>query len=208
MAVPGGAQPAATGQIPQGGGAQPQGANPLQPTYAPNAPQGQATLSNINLSPQSQIAQILKGFAPVQRQATSALNNNLAASGIVGGGGQGAQQLLQGQLSASIAPTLANAIQTAKSQQLQQGLGNAGLATGMTTTNLGNLMQGNEFNANAANSAGSQLAQLLQSAWGTQAGGLAGILGQGLSGSSGLAGQEAQNFDVPGNSNIWAMLGL
>jgi hypothetical protein len=192
----------------QPGGAQPQGYNPLQPTYAPNAPQGQATLSNINLSPQQQLAQIMKGFMPVQRQATSALNNNLAASGIVGGGGQGAQQLLQGQLSASIAPTLANAIQTAKGQQLQQGLGNAGLATGMTDTNLQNLMQGNEFNASAANNAGSQLAQLLQSAWGTQAGGLAGILGQGLGAGGQLGSNESNNFGVQPNNNIWAMLGL
>jgi hypothetical protein len=182
------AQPAQAQPAGQAGG---QGYNPLQPTYAPT------TLSNVNLSPHEQLAQIMKGFMPVQRQATSALNNNLAASGIVGQGGQGAQQLLQGQLSASIAPTLANAIQTAKGQQLQQSQGNAGLATNV-----------NEFNAGSANSAGSLLAQLLQGGWNTQAGGLAGILGSAQAGGNQLASNESNNFDVPGNNNIWGMLGL
>jgi hypothetical protein len=173
--------------------AQPAGGqpNPLQPTYAPT------TLSNVNLSPHEQLAQIMKGFMPVQRQATSALNNTLAASGIVGQGGQGAQQLLQGQLASSIAPTLANAIQGAKGMQLQQSQGNAGLATNV-----------NEFNAGSANNAGSLLAQLLQGGWNTQAGGLAGILGSAQAGGNQLASNESNNFGVQPNNNIWAMLGL
>ena len=199
------AQPG-TQQMQPGGGQQ--GYNPLQPTYAPAPPQGQATLSNINLSPQQTIAQIMKGFMPAQRQATSSLNNTLASSGIVGGGAQGAQNLLQGQLSASLAPTLANAIQGSQGMQLQQGLGNAGMSNQMTSQNLQDWMQTNLFNAGASNQAGSQLAQLLQGGWNTQAGGLASILGTGLGNSGQLAGQEAQNFPVYPNTSIWGLLGL
>ena len=86
--------------------------NPLQPSYLPKTPLGQATTGQattgraatlspqqINaLGPQATIQQILAGFQPQARQATGALNNTLAAGGIVGGGAQGAQQDLQGQL--------------------------------------------------------------------------------------------------------------
>lgn len=184
------------------------GYNPLQPTYTPNPPQGQATLSNVNVSPQSSIQQILAGFMPAQRQAMSQLNNQLAAGGIVGGGAQGAGNLLQGQLAASLGPTLANAIQSAQGMSLQQGLGNAGFSNAMTSQNLQDWMQNNFFNAGAANNASQQLAQMLYGGWNTQAGGLAGILGQGLQGSGSLANQEAQNFPVYPNSTFWAQLGL
>lgn len=194
------------------GGAQPMGGgqtmNPAQPVYAPAPPQGQATLSQVQLGPQHTIQEILKGFMPVQRQANSMLQNNLAASGIVGGGGQGASNLLQGQLASSIAPTLANAIQGSQSNQLQQALGNAGMSNQMTNTNLQDWMNTNFFNSSAANQARQQLAQQLFGGWNTQAQGLAGILGQGMGGFSNLAGNESNNFPISGNTSLWGLLGL
>lgn len=205
------AQPLQQAPMQPTGGTQMQpmgGYNPLQPTYAPNPPQGQATLSNVNVSPQASLQQILAGFLPAQRQAMSQLNNQLASAGIAGGGAQGAGNLLQGQLAASLGPTLANAIQSAQGMSLQQGLGNAGFSNAMTSQNLQDWMQTNFFNANNANQASQQLANMLYGGWQTQAGGLAGILGQGLQGSGSLANQEAQNFPVYPNSTIWAQLGL
>lgn len=204
------------GQI--GGGGQGQGGgyggygggsnNPMQPIYAPAPPYGQAAFSNLNLSPQQTIQQILKGFMPAQRQATSALNNTLAAGGIVGGGAQGAQNLLQGQLSASLAPTLANAIQTSQGMQLGQAQGNQQAQNSMTGQNLQDWMQTNMFNTQNANQSRDTFAQMLQNAWLTQAGGLQGILGQGLSAGGNLAGIGAQQFPIYQNSGLLGMLGL
>jgi hypothetical protein len=201
------------GSSPGGGGGQGGGQgggsnNPMQPVYMPSPPQGVAATSNINLSPNATIAKIMQGFLPQERQATNAMNNQLAAGGIVGGGAQGAQQLLQGQLSSSIAPTLANAIQGSQGMELQQALGNAGMTNSMNSQNLQDWMGTNQFNANAANDSRMALAQMLQNAWGTQAGGLSSILGQGLGGASGLAGSEANNFPVYQNQGLLGMLGL
>lgn len=183
------------------------GQNPMQPVYSPNPPYGQAAYTNINLSPRHTLAEIMRGFRPVQRQATSALNNTLAASGIVGGGAQGAQQTLQGQLAASIAPTLAQAIQGSQGMELGQAQGNAGAANQMTNTNLADWMQTNMFNSSAANQARQALAQMLMQGWQTQMGGLSSILGGGLAGSSALAGSEANNFPVY-PPTLWSLFGI
>lgn len=181
--------------------------NPMQPFYLQNPTMGQATYSNVDTSPAAAIAQILQGFAPQAARSTNALNNTLAAMGVVGGGAADAQTMLQGNLASSLAPTLASAIQGSQGMSLQQALSNANASNAMTSQNLQNLNQQQAFNVNAANNAQSQLAQALLGAWGQEFGafnntnlaGLGGIqstLGQGLSGANSLASQQANNFPV------------
>ena len=155
-----------------GGGQQ---ANPLQPSYLPNAPQGVATTGRATtgqattgrattgnaatlspqqiaaLGPQSTLQQILAGFEPQARQAQDALNNSLAAAGIVGGGQIGATQALQGQLASSLAPTLANAIQTSQGNVLGAETGNQNALNAMTGMNVGALNQQTLANQAAQN---------------------------------------------------------
>lgn len=195
-------QPNATQNMPSGT------YNPLQPSYAPAPPQGQATLSGANVDPSATIQQILAGFMPQARQSTSALNNQLAAAGIVGGGAQDAQQQLQGQLASSLGPTLANAIQTSQGMGLQQSLANAAASNQMTGQNLQDWMQTNLFNAGASNQAGNTLAQMLQQGWSMPLQGMIGLESGGLGAAGGLAGQEAQNFAVPQSQSPLSFLGL
>lgn len=203
-------------------------ANPLQPSYLPRTPLGQATYGRaatlspqqINaLGPQQSINQVLAGFQPQARQAQGALNSQLAAMGIVGGGAQGATQDLQGQLASSLAPTLASTIQNSQGMQLGAEQGNqsalnamtglnVGAANQMTGTNLQNVMGTNLANQQAANSARSALANYLMQAWQVPLQAQTGIYGSMLGGGAGLAGQEAQNFAVPPPQNLFTMLGL
>lgn len=198
---------------PMGGGQQQQQQsqyNPLQPFYQsqpswlnPSYAQGAQSGYNTNLpswlsgpngflGPQQTIQQILQGFAPQAAQSTDALNNSLAAAGIVGGPALTAQSELQGQLASSLAPTLAQAIQGSQAnvlgaqefqsgQGLQQALQNAQLAeqTGLANQgaanqigmfDVGNQIGANQFNAQAGNTAGSQLANLLYGGWGQELG--------------------------------------
>lgn len=211
-----------------------QQSNPLQPTYqgAPswlNPSYASGSQSNYDtnlpswlsgpngyLSPTSTIQQILQGFAPQSAQATDSLNNTLAAAGIVGGPAATAQTELQGQLSASLAPTLANAIQAAQGnvlgaqefqsgQGLQQALQNAGLgeqtslanmgaANQLGEFNVGNQIGANQFNATAANQSGSQLANLLFGGWQQELGQFGNLNSQELSALSGLEGQGLSNM--------------
>jgi hypothetical protein len=187
----------------------------LNPSYAQGAQSGYDTnlpswLSGPNgyLSPQSTIQQILTGFAPQSAQATNNLNNTMAASGIVGGPANVAQTELQGQLAASLAPTLANAIQTAQGnvlgaqefqsgQGLQQALANASLGEQTSLANqaagnqvgefnIGNQIGANQFNASAANNMSSQLAQMLYGGWGQELGQFGNLNSQELQGLLGL----------------------
>lgn len=223
--APGGPNPSAVQAQPQPAAPNtaPQQQNPMQPFYMPNPTMGQATYgtaaqSNANVSPQAAIQQILTGFAPQAAQSTNALNNTLAAMGIVGGGATDAQTALQGQLAAALAPTLASSIQNSQGMGLQQALSNAGFqqqtglanqqaSNGMTSENLQNLISQQGYNTSAANQAQQNLAQALLGAWGQQFGafnqtnlaGLGGtqsLLGQGLGNAGSLAGQEANNFPV------------
>jgi hypothetical protein len=113
--------------------------NPLQPYYMSNPTMGQATYgtaasmgaaqSSANpylsdqlmqaLSPDSTIGQIYSSFMPQAAQANNALQNQLAAAGIVGGGAIDAQNQLQANLSASLGNALAGAIQNAQGNMLQ-----------------------------------------------------------------------------------------
>jgi hypothetical protein len=206
----------------QGGG----GYNPSQPFYQsqpswlnPSYTSGSQSYYNTNLpqgaiaalSPQSTIQQILAGFAPQAAQSTDALNNSLAAAGIVGGPANVAQTELQGQLAGSLAPTLAQAIQGSQQnvlgaqefqsgQGLQQALANAQLGeqTGLANQaagnqigefDIGNQIGANQFNANAANSMQSQLAQMLYGGWGQELGQFGNLNSQELQDMAGLYGE-------------------
>jgi hypothetical protein len=150
--------------------------NPLQPSYIPTQ----------QFNPQQTLKQILAGFQPQARQQQGALNSQLAAAGIVGGGAQSADQLLAAQQSSALAPTLASAIQGSQGMQLTA----------------------DEANQQAANASRSQLANYLMQAWQIPYQATAGLAGSALSGFGGLAGQEAQNFAVPPPQTILSMLGL
>lgn len=150
--------------------------NPLNPTYI-NANQ---------FGPQSTIKEILAGFEPQARMAQSDLNSQLAAAGIVGGGATGATQALQGQLTSSLAPTLASAIQGSQGLQLTA----------------------DQSNQAAANNARSQLANYLMQAWQTPYEATAGLASSALSGFGGLSQEEAENFAVPPQSNLLNLFGL
>ena len=163
----------------QGGGAAGGGkstADPLQPSYI-NANQ---------FGPKQSIQDILAGFEPQARMAQSDLNSQLAAAGIVGGGATGATQALQGQLTSSLAPTLASAIQNSQGMQLTA----------------------DQANQQAANAARSQLGSYLMQAWQVPYEAQAGLASSALGGYGGLAGQEAQNFAVPPQSNLFNLFGL
>lgn len=177
-------------------------ASPLQPFYLPNAPTVKpATFAGARssaptgltpqqlqaLSPQTTIAQIQAGALPEFANAQRSLNDQLAAMGIVGGGALDATAALQKQLLSSLAPTLANAIQTSQGNTLQaqefglqgglqQALANAGFlqqagtenTQAANTTNLANLqslINQQTYNTNAANTGNQNLWNALQSAW-------------------------------------------
>ena len=198
---------------------QPQSAvNPYQPAYAPQPTMGQAALSGAQtqlspeqlqaLGPQATIDQILKGFQPQANLAEQNLQNTLAASGIVGGGAQQAQNLLQSNLASALAPTLANAIQTSQGNVLgaeeaglqgglQQSLANMGAVNQMTGQNVGNIQQTNLANMMAANQGRSQLAQALQSGWQLPFEAFQQLQTGGLSTGGQLAGIGAQSFAIP-----------
>jgi hypothetical protein len=159
-----------------GGGSTSTTGNPLQPAYVnPN-----------QFGPGQTLKQIMAGFMPQARMAQSDLNSQLAAAGIVGGGATGATQALQGQLTSSLAPTLANAIQTSQGMQL-------------------GAEQGNQ---QATDASRSQLANYLMQAWQIPYEAQAGLAQSALGGYSGLAGENANNFAVPPQSNLLNLWGL
>lgn len=149
-------------------------ANPLQPVY-----------SGADVSPQTTLQMILQGFAPQAQSSTNALNNQLAAMGIQGGGALDAQTALQRQLASGIAPSLGQAVQSAQGMGLQQALANAGFA----------------------NQAGSELAQMLYGGWGQGLQQFGALNQQGLGTAGSLAGQEANNYQVYQPNPIWGTLG-
>lgn len=158
-----------------------------------------------SLSPDSTIAQILNGFGAEANHSTRALNDQLASMGVYGGGALGAQQSLQGQLAASLAPTLASAIQNSQANQLgagefnvgqglQQSLANAGFAQQAGLSNQSDLMAA--LMANLSNQQQTGLANqgALNAANAQQAG---------LTQQAGLANQNAQNAATENNVRNW-----
>lgn len=216
-ATTGGAQtpPGQGGKPTQPGTGQPQGGfnmgnpqNPLNPSYMTGLPMGRAAQSGANVSPQATLQQILAGFMPQARQSQDALNNQLAAAGIVGGGAQDATQMLQSQLASALAPTLGNAIQSSQGMTLQQSLANQQARNQMTGLNISDIMQGKAFNAQARNQAGSQLASMMQQGWQLPYQAQSELYNQYMGGAGNLAGAEASNFVVQPQQSLLQMLGL
>jgi hypothetical protein len=138
-------------------GAQMNPAATVDPSQLPqvNAPQVNAQQINPNqlqkvnaqqidssqFSPNSAIAQLMSSFAPQATRSTNALNDQLAAAGIVGGAGVNAQNELQGQLASSLGSAIAPLIQNSNQQMLSAQQANQGSNLTGQQANLGALMQ-------------------------------------------------------------------
>lgn len=180
----------------------------LQPSYMPTPTTASPTTTNVNVSPQSTISQILQGFQPQAQQATTDLNSTLASMGIVGGGAQQAQTQLQGQLASSLAPTLASAIQNSQGLQLNQAQSNAAAANQMTGLNLQDLLSTNMYNQSAANTAQSQLANYLMQGWTDPLSAYTQLQTGGLGAAGSIATGAAQDYPVYQPQTLLGSIGL
>src|SRR5215469_8787332 len=210
-ATGGGTTPPVGGRAPYPHGTN-QIANELQPSYMPQTPMGQAsTLSQQQLNslgPQATIQQILQGALPQFRQAQGALNNQLAAAGLVGGGAEAATDMLQGQEMSSLAPTLANAIQNSQGMQLAGETSNMNAMNQMTGLNLQDIMGTNQFNAQAANQAKAQQAGYTNADWQAQLQAYNSLLSSFMGGGAGMAQGIANNFPIFQNQGLASWLGF
>lgn len=200
-----------------------QGYNPLQPQYLSDPTQLAPTLataaqSNLQLSPDQTISQIMAAFQPQADRATTNLNNQLAAFGIAGGPALNEQNNLQNALSSGLGTSLAGAIQNTQGNMLQQsmnnanlsnqtGLANAGYSNTANQQNLSNILGTNQFNTNASNTANQNLYGYLNQGYNNQLGqfgttnnlGVTGgtsLANTGLNGSNGLAQNAAGTFPI------------
>ena len=191
--------------------------NPLQPTYLGAPPVAGTTLSGANVSPDKSLAYLNKADQQNNAQAYSNLQNQLAASGIVGGGATAAIGSLGQQLSAADASANAGAVQNAQGMTLEQALANAQASNNMSQFNVGNTIGTNQFNAGAANQSGTTLAEMLQGNYANQFNAFSGLneqqlaeyaalQGQGLGAAGNLGESEANNFPVQ-QGNTYSDLG-
>src|SRR5271165_4068240 len=157
----------------------------VQPQYLQAPPQAQATYYGGTADPSQVIQQILQGFAPQAQSAQNSLNATLAESGLAGGPNVSAQEQLQGQEAAGLAPSIANAIQFSQGQQQQAGLSNTAAANQFTLQNLQDLMGTNQYNTTAYNQQLNNLLGLFSNPY-TQA----------QQGAIGIANQQAGNFPI------------
>lgn len=187
--------------------AQQQAQSVIQPSYMPAPPTAQATQSAANVDPSTTLAMILQGFTPQAQSSNIALQNQLAAAGIQGGGALDATTALQRNLAAGLAPTLGQAVQSAQGMTLEQALANAASQNQMTGLNVQDWMNTNLANMEAANQAKGQLGNYLMQGWLDPMSMFGGLNSQGLGGQQSLSQINAQNFPVYQQSPIWGMLG-
>ena len=180
----------------------------MQPSYVSQPSTATPTTTNVNLSPQSTISQILQGFQPQAQASTSDLNSTLAAMGIVGGGAQQAQNLLQSNLASALAPTLASAIQNSQGLQLNQAQGNASAANTMTGLNMQDQLTTNLANQSAANSMQSQLANYLMQGWSEPLSAYTQLQTGGLGAAGSIASGQAQDYPVYQPQTLLGSIGL
>lgn len=180
----------------------------IQPSYQPQAPTATPTTTNVNLSPQASIAQVLQGFQPQAQQSTSDLNSTMAAMGIVGGGAQQAQNLLQSNLASALAPTLAQVIQGSQGMQLNQAQGNANAANTMTGLNVQDQLAVNSQNQNVANMMQSQLANYLMQGWSQPLSAYTELQSGGLGAAGNIASGAAQDYPVYQPQTLLGSIGL
>lgn len=118
-----------------------------------------------SLSPQATEAQLQQSMLPQTQNAWQNLNQQLADFGVQGGQAIQAGDQLSGQLTSSLAPAMASAIQNAQANQLGAGEFNTGALNNMRQFNMGEKNQmglqnaaealnAGQFNAGAANQAG------------------------------------------------------
>jgi hypothetical protein len=177
-----------------------------QPAYAPAptlAPQTQLGTSNVDpqllaaLSPQSAEALTYQGFAPQAKSAESNLNQTLADAGIVGGGAVSAQDQLQGQLAASLAPSLAGEVQNSQGNLLSAASGGSGLAQQTGLTNAGAINSTNTGNTNIYNTDQQNLMNMLSQLYSQTSGQNANAISEGQAGTNSIAQQGANAYQIP-----------
>ena len=110
---------------------------PLAQATSQQAPQNASPYSGANFDPSASLAMVLQGFQPQAQAAQSGLQNQLAAAGIQGGGAIDAQNVLQRNLAAGLAPTLAQVIQNSQGMELQNKLAILNAFSGLNQTVLG-----------------------------------------------------------------------
>lgn len=138
-------------------------------------------------SPDFGVASVLNSFAPQAAMSTNALNNELAAAGITGGGAVDAQTALQDQLARSISPALAQ----------------------VYGQYAGDTLQANEFNAGNYNSLQQMLLQLAQGQYMQQGAQTASLYGGALGNAGQLGAIGANQYPVysgPNTSGLGAAL--
>jgi hypothetical protein len=122
----------------------------------------------------STIQQLLAGLQPQAQNASNQLTQTLADYGVGGGQAVGAQDQLQSQLMASIAPSIASAIQNSQANQLGAGEFNSGAQNTNTNAlnsifgstlgqNANNLQSTNQFNAGQLNTSAQNNANAMNS---------------------------------------------
>ncbi len=204
--------------------------NPLQPFYM-STPNGTATQFQgaqlgqgmdpavmQMLSPNAAIQALYQQFQPAAAQSTRALDDNLAAMGLVGGPALNAQTNLQQQLDSALGGSISNLISGAQTNQLgaienqgglseQTGIANLNANNQFGIQNLQNQFLANQYNTTAGNDASSATAAAQLAAYNNnlanfQAMNTAGYSGatdiaaSGMGGAQNLAGQFATQFPV------------
>jgi hypothetical protein len=165
--------------------------NPLQPSYLPTP----ATYNN-PYNPSTATTELTTAAQGQDQQQQQALMSMLAAQGISPGSSaaQAAVQNLDTSETNALAPSLVSA------QEYGAGLGEqSGLQ------NLQDLLQSQEYNANAYNTAGLTSAGYGDQDWLAELQGQLGLQGEGLSTSGALAGDQA-NQQVPLDPSLFSQI--
>jgi hypothetical protein len=182
-------------------------ANPLQPAYLSTPPTAQATTYVNPYDPSTATSELNQAAGVQDNQQQQALMSMLAAQGISPGSSaaQAAMQNLSTTQNAALDPTLASAQQYGAGLAEQSGLANAGAANTMTSQNLQDLLQSQEFNASAYNTAGLTSAGYGNEDWLAELQAQLGLQDQGLATSGSLAGDQA-NQAVPLNPSLFSQI--
>jgi hypothetical protein len=182
-------------------------ANPLQPSYLATPPTAVATTYQNPYDPSTATSELNQAAGVQDNQQQQALMSMLAAQGISPGSSaaQAAMQNLSATQNAALDPTLASAQQYGAGLSEQSGLANAGAANTMTSQNLQDLLQSQEFNASAYNTAGLTSAGYGNEDWLAQLQAQLGLQDQGLATSGSLAGDQA-NQTVPLNPSLFSQI--
>jgi hypothetical protein len=181
--------------------------NPLQPSYLPTPPTAQATTYQNPYDPSTATSELTSAAGVQDQQQQQALMSMLAAQGISPGSSaaQAAGQNLATNQVSALAPSLVSAQEYGAGLGEQSGLSNAGAMNAMTSQNLQDLLQSQEYNAGAYNTAGQTSAELSNNDWLAQLQAQLGLQQTGLNTSGELAGQQAGQ-QVPLDPSLFSQI--